>query len=122
MEAVAIAPTDPDLLDAYLRLAQLIEKPEQIPMLSPLIIREIHYRLLIGTQGDLLRLVNTIGSQSNQVAQAVTWLKNHYKEPLQVDELARRVNMATSTFHRHFRNLTTLSPLQYQKYLRLYEA
>jgi len=119
---VSIAETDPELLDAYLRLARLLERPEQIPMLAPLIIREIHYRLLIGPQGEQLLLVNTLGSQSNQVAQAITWLKRNYKKPLVVGELAQRVNMATSTFHRHFRSVTTLSPLQYQKYLRLYEA
>lgn len=122
LSSISVAETDPDLLDAYLRLARLLEKPEQIPMLAPLIIREIHYRLLIGPQGEQLRLVNTLGSQSNQVALAIIWLKRNYKKPLQVDELARRVNMATSTFHRHFRSVTTLSPLQYQKYLRLYEA
>ena len=121
-ETVVITPTDPDLLDAYLRLAQLLDKPEQIPMLAPMIIKEIHYRLLIGPQGEQLRLVNTLGSQSNQVAQAITWLKNNFTKPMQVDELAQRVNMATSTFHRHFRSVTTLSPLQYQKHLRLYEA
>ena len=121
-EAVVISPTEPDLLDAYLRLAQLLDKPEQIPMLAPMIIREIHYRLLIGPQGVQMRMVNTLGSQSNQVAQAIAWLKDNFAKPLQVDELAQRVNMATSTFHRHFRNVTTLSPLQYQKHLRLYEA
>ncbi len=119
---VSIADTGPELLDAYLRLARLLETPEQIPMLAPLIVREIHYRLLIGPQGPQLRLVNTLGSQSNQVARAIDWLKENYKKPLQVDELAQRVNMATSTFPRHFRSVTTLSPLQYQKYLRLYEA
>lgn len=119
---VSVAETDQEILDAYLRLARLLDKPEQIPMLAPLIVSEIHYRLLIGRQGEQLRLINTMGSQGNQVAQAISWLKRNYKEPLQVDELARRVNMATSTFHRHFRSVTTLSPLQYQKYLRLYEA
>ena len=121
-ETVVITKTGPDLLDAYLRLALLLEKPEQIPLLAPLIIKEIHYRLLIGPQGAQLRLVNTLGSQSHQVAQAIYWLKKNYMKPLQVAELAQRVNMATSTFHRHFRNVTTLSPLQYQKHLRPYEA
>lgn len=122
LATVSVADTSLEILDAYLRLARLLEKPEQIPMLAPLIIREIHYRLLIGPQGEQLRLVNTLGSQSHQVAQAITWLKQNFKKPLQVEELARRVNMATSTFHRHFRSVTTLSPLQYQKYLRLHEA
>jgi len=103
-------------------LVELLEKPEQIPVLAPLIIREIHYRLLIGAQGERLRMINMLGTQSNQIARTITWLRDNYKEPLQVDELARKVNMATSTFHRHFRLVTTLSPLQFQKRLRLYEA
>jgi AraC-like DNA-binding protein len=121
-KGMAVAEVDPDVLDAFLRLAELLEKPEQIPILATMIIREIHYRLLIGPQGERLRLINTLGTQSNQIAKSITWLRDNYKEPLQVDELARKVNMATSTFHRHFRDVTTLSPLQYQKRLRLYEA
>ncbi|HVO67872.1 MAG TPA: AraC family transcriptional regulator [Syntrophales bacterium] len=119
---MAVAEVDPDVLDAFLRLVELLEKPEQIPVLAPMIIREIHYRLLIGPQGERLRMVNTLGTQSNQIARIITWLRDNYKQPLQVDELAKKVNMATSTFHRHFRQVTTLSPLQFQKRLRLYEA
>ncbi|MHC1725507.1 MAG: AraC family transcriptional regulator N-terminal domain-containing protein [Syntrophobacteraceae bacterium] len=121
-KGMSVADVDPDVLDAFLRLAELHEKPEQVPVLAPMIIREIHYRLLIGPQGEHLRMVNTLGTQSNQIAKTITWLRDNYREPLQVDELARRVNMATSTFHRHFREVTTLSPLQFQKRLRLYEA
>ncbi|MGA2226814.1 MAG: AraC family transcriptional regulator [Syntrophobacteraceae bacterium] len=121
-KGMAVAEVDPDVLDAFLRLAELLEKPEQIPVLAPMIIREIHYRLLIGPQGERLRMVNTHGTQTNQIARTITWLRDNYKETLQVDELARKVNMATSTFHRHFREVTTLSPLQFQKKLRLYEA
>jgi len=119
---MAVAEVDPDVLDAFLRLVELLDKPEQIPVLAPMIVREIHYRLLIGPQGERLRMVNTLGTQSNQIARTITWLRDNYKAPLQVDELARKVNMATSTFHRHFRQVTTLSPLQFQKCLRLYEA
>jgi len=121
-KGISIAEVDPDVLDAFLRMVELNEKPEQIPVLAPMIVREIHYRLLIGPQGERLRMVNTLGTQSNQIARTITWLRDNYKEPLQVDELARKVNMATSTFHRHFREVTTLSPLQFQKRLRLYEA
>jgi AraC-like DNA-binding protein len=121
-KGMAVAEVDPDVLDAFLRLVELLEKPVQIPVLAPMIIREIHYRLLIGPQGERLRMVNTLGTQSNQIAKTITWLMDNYKEPLHVDELARKVNMATSTFHRHFRQVTTLSPLQFQKRLRLYEA
>lgn len=121
-KGMAVAEVDPDVLDAFLRLAELLDKPEQIPVLAPLLIREIHYRLLVGPQGERLRMINTLGTQSNQIANSITWLRENYKEPLQVDELARKVNMATSTFHRHFRQVTTLSPLQFQKRMRLFEA
>jgi AraC-like DNA-binding protein len=121
-KGMAVAEVDPDVLDAFLRLVELLGKPEQITVLAPMIIREIHYRLLIGPQGERLRMVNTLGTQSNQIARTITWLRGSYKEPLQVDALARKVNMATSTFHRHFRQVKTLSPLQFQKRLRLYEA
>jgi AraC-like DNA-binding protein len=121
-KGMAVAEVDPDVLDAFLRLIELLEKPEQIPVLAPMIIREIHYRLLVGPQGERLRMINTHGTQTNQIARTITWLRDNYKEPLQVDELARKVNMAASTFHRHFRQVTTLSPLQFQKRLRLYEA
>mgnify|MGYP002538043888 CR=1 FL=1 len=121
-KGLSVADVDPDILHAFLRLVELLEKPEQIPILGPLIIREIHYRLLIGPQGEFLRRLNTLGTQSNQIAQAITWLRDNYREPLQVDKLAQKVNMATSTFHRHFKEVTTLSPLQFHKRLRLYEA
>ena len=111
-----------DVLDAFLRLTELLDTPDQIPVLAPMIVREIHYRLLVGPRGRFLRAVNTAGSRGNRIAKAIAWLRNNYKEPLQVDELARKVNMAPSTFHRHFKQITTLSPLQYQKRLRLYEA
>ncbi len=121
-KGISIAEVDPDVLDAFLRLVELLEKPTQIPVLAPMIIREIHYRLLIGPQGGHLRRLNTLGTQSNQIAQAITWLRENYKEQFQVDELARKVHMATSTFHRHFKEVTTLSPLQFHKRLRLFEA
>lgn len=121
-KGVSVSEVDPGVLDAFLRLFNLLERPEQIPILSPLIKKEIHYRLLVGPHGERLRLINTLGTQSNQIARAITWLRENFKQPLQVDALAGKVNMATSTFHRHFRQVTTLSPLQFQKRLRLYEA
>lgn len=121
-KALSVADADPDVLDAFSRLVDLLDRPEQIPVLAPLIVREIHYRLLMGPQGGYLRQLNTHGTQSSQIARAISWLKDNFKEPLQVDRLARQVNMATSTFHRHFKEVTTLSPLQFHKRLRLYEA
>lgn len=111
-----------EVLQAFLRLVNLLESPEQIPVLAPMIIQEIHYRLLIGPQGDCLRRCNTLGSQTTQIAQAITWLRDNFKQPLYVDTLAQKVHMATSTFHRHFKEVTSLSPLQFHKRLRLYEA
>lgn len=121
-KGMAVDEVDPDVLDAFLRLAELNEKPERIQILAPMIVREIHYRLLIGPQGERLRMLNTLGTQSNQIAKTITWLRDNYKEPLRIEDLAGKVNMATSTFHRLFRQVTTLSPLQFQKRLRLYEA
>ena len=118
----AVQELNPELLDAFIRLLELLEKPEQAPILGALICEEIHYRLLASPFGYHLRRLNTLGFQSNQINLAVAWLKENYKEPLHVDQLAERVNMAPSTFHKHFKEITTLSPLQYQKHLRLGEA
>lgn len=121
-KGVAVTDATPDLLNAFLRLAELLEKPEEVAFLAPVVIQEIHYRLLRGPLGNNLRRFSTFGTQSNQIAQAIAWLRDNYREPLHVETLARRVNMGTSTFHRHFKEVTSLSPLQYHKKLRLYEA
>lgn len=111
-----------DVLDIYMRLADLLDNPAQIPILAPLFMKEAHFRILTGPLGNHLRMVNVMGTQTNQVAQAIAWLKGNFTAPLKVEALARQVNMGVSTFHRHFKQLTTLSPLQYQKNLRLHEA
>jgi AraC-like DNA-binding protein len=121
-KGVTVAEVSPEILDAFLRLVELLDNRERIPILAPLALREIHYLLLTGPQKESLRLVCTLGTQSNQIAKAISWLRENYKEPLRVGELAERVKMAESTFNRHFRQVTTLSPLQFQKRLRLYEA
>lgn len=117
-----VAAIDCELLDAFLRLLELLEKPEQISLLSPLIIKEIHYRLLAGPFGRRLRDICTQGTADNQISRAVGWLRDNFDQALSVDELARQANMAVSTFHKHFKEITALSPLQYQKRLRLEEA
>lgn len=113
---------EPDLLDSFVRLAELAEKPDQIPVMEELLLREIHYRLLASSFGNTLRTLNTFGSQWNQITMAIAWLKENYKEPMLVEDLAGRANMAPSTFHKYFKDITALSPLQYQKRLRLDEA
>lgn len=118
----AVAVTSPELLKSIVRLIEILETPEQIPILGPLCVREMHFRLLNGPQGHLLRALNTRGSQSNQVLQAINWLREHYRSPLDVAGLADMVHMAPPTFRKHFRAVTSMSPTQYHKYLRLYEA
>ena len=110
------------LLTAFQRLVDLLAEPKDIPILAPIIQREIFYRLLVGDQGARLRQIASAGSQSQQIARAIDWLKDNFTRPLRIDDLATQVNMSTSTFHHHFRTLTAMSPLQYQKWLRLTEA
>lgn len=110
------------LLDAFQRLMRLLDEPQDIPVLAPLIQREIVYRLLASDQGARLRQIASAGSQSHRIARAIDWLKSHYAHALRIDELAAYVQMSTSTFHHHFRALTAMSPLQFQKWLRLHEA
>ena len=119
---MAIGKVSHELLIAFQRLLALLEEPESIPILAPLIQREILYRLLIGDQGARLKQIAAIGSQSSQISQAVDWLKNNYSLKLRVEDLAGNSNMSVSTFHHHFRALTAMSPVQFQKRLRLSEA
>lgn len=110
------------LITAFGRLIDLLDEPKDIPILAPVIEREIFYRLLVSDQGARLRQIASAGSQSQQIARAIHWLKSNYSRPLRIDDLAAQVNMSTSTFHHHFRAVTAMSPLQYQKWLRLNEA
>jgi len=110
------------LLDAFQRLVNLLDEPESIPVLAPLIQREIHYRLLSSDQGGRLWQIASVGSQGHRIARAIDWLKAHYAQPLRIDDLAAYAQMSASSFHHHFRQLTAMSPLQFQKWLRLNEA
>jgi AraC-like DNA-binding protein len=119
---MAIGEVTLPLLNGFQRLIDLLAEPKDIPILAPIIQREIVYRLLVGDQGARLRQIASVGSQSQQIARAIDWLKDNFTRPLRIDDLATQVNMSTSTFHHHFRALTAMSPLQYQKWLRLNEA
>jgi AraC-like DNA-binding protein len=119
---MATGDVTPQLLNAFIRLVDLLADEKDIPILAPVIQREIIYRLLVGDQGERLRQIATAGSQSQQISKAIGWLKNNYTQSVSMDDLAAQANMSTSTFHHHFRSLTALSPLQYQKQLRLQEA
>lgn len=120
--AMATGRADSALMLAFQRLLELLGEPEHIPALAPLVQREILYRLLAGEHGRRLRQIVAVGSQSHQVGRAIEWLNLHYAQPLRIDDLAAHARMSASTFHHHFRALTAMSPLQYQKSLRLNEA
>lgn len=107
---------------AFERLIGLLNYPNNIEFLSSLIHQEIYYRLLSGQQGDKLRQLVTNGSHTHRIAQAIDWLKLHLDEPVVIADLASRCGMSVSGFHQHFKEITQLSPLQYQKNLRLMEA
>ncbi len=119
---MAVGVTSVELLDPCLRLVNLLETPQDIPFLSPLIQRELIYRLLRSPQGKHLRAIATLGDQSHRTAKAVEWLRMNYAKPLRVEELATMARMGVSTLHHQFRSLTAMSPLQYQKQLRLHVA
>jgi len=110
------------LLTAFQRLIDLLDEKHDIPILAPIIQKEIIYLLLVGEQGARLRQIASAGSQSQQIARTIEWLKNNLTEQLRIDDLASQARMSTSSFHNHFRTMTALSPLQYQKHLRLHEA
>lgn len=122
IRGTAVVPTDPEVLEAFSRMIELLDKPDEVPLLAPLILREIHLLLLLGPQGNLLKAVNTHGTHSNQVYRGINLLRDYYTEPLDVDSLAKQVNMATPTFRKHFKAVTGMSPTKYHKHLRLYEA
>jgi AraC-like DNA-binding protein len=120
--ALAVSPVEPDLLDAVIRLVRLLETPRDIAALSPLVLREITYRLLTGEQGPRLRQIASAGAPAQRIAKAIRWLKDHFAEPLRIEALAREVRLSPSAIHHHFKAVTAMSPLQYQKQLRLHEA
>jgi len=119
---MAVGKTPVELLGACSRLLDLLDAPKDIPFLGGLMQREILYRLLRSPVGRHLRSIATLGEQSNRTAKAVGWLKANFTKPLRVEELASVAQMGVSTLHHHFRTLTAMSPLQYQKRLRLHAA
>lgn len=117
---MAVGQTTAELLEAFARLTAQLGHPS--PYLASLTEREIIYRILCGPQGWHLRAIATLGEQSNRTAKAVEWLKENFAKPLRIERLAELSHMGVSTFHHHFRQLTSMSPLQYQKQLRLHVA
>ena len=120
--AIATGQADLDLLDAVTRLLRLLDHPTDAPVLTPLIEREILWRLLTGPHGAMVRQIGLAGSALSHVNQAIQWIRDNYAEPMRIEDLARLAGMSTSAFHRHFRAVTNMSPLQFQKRIRLQEA
>ncbi|WP_053765401.1 AraC family transcriptional regulator [Leptospirillum ferriphilum] len=120
--AMVTGKVTPPLISAFQRLIDLEDTPEDIPVLAPLIRREIFYRLLADEQGERLCRIALEGTPAHQIARAIDWIRENYTRPLRIDVLADQIGMSRSTFHHHFRSVTALSPLQFQKHLRLQEA
>ena len=119
---MAIGELTVELLDSFCRLMRLLDQPREIAFLHGLIEREIIFRVLQGPEGARLRAIATLGDQSHRTAKAIAWIKDNFAKPLRVEELAEIAGMGVSTLHHHFRALTAMSPLQYQKQIRLQEA
>jgi len=119
---MATGETTVEFLRACCRLVDLLDTPQDIPFLSGLIQRELVYRILHSAEGTRLRAIATLGEQSHRTAKAIAWIRANYAEPLRVEDLAEIAGMGVSTLHHHFRVLTAMSPLQYQKQFRLQAA
>ncbi|MET9014613.1 AraC family transcriptional regulator [Streptomyces olivaceoviridis] len=119
---IATSDADDKLLDAVVRLLRLLDEPRDIPVLAPGVRREIHWRLLNGPQAALVRQIGLADSRTTLVTRAIQWIKTHYDEVIRIGDLADEVGMSVSSLNRHFRAVTAMSPLQYQKQLRLQKA
>jgi AraC-like DNA-binding protein len=120
--AIATGDAGPDLLDAVARLLRLLDHPTDAPVLAPLVEREILWRLLTGPHGGMVRQIGLADSGLSHVNRAIRWIRDNYAEPMRISDLAGLAGMSPSAFHRHFRDVTTMSPLQFQKRIRLQEA
>jgi AraC-like DNA-binding protein len=122
VKAINVSPLDMNLLDAMLRLVRLVDKPNEYRALAPLVVREIVYRLLTGAQGDRMRHLATFGGHEHRMVRAVSKLRDQFDKPLHIEDMARELGMSVSGFHAHFKAVTAMSPLQFQKQLRLQTA
>ena len=123
IKAIGVNPVDADLLDAVVRLVRLVDKPGEQRILAPLIKREIVYRLLAGGEGARLgHCMASSGGETRRISRAIGRVREHYNEPLRIEEIARELGMSVSGFHHHFKSVTSMSPLQFQKQIRLQEA
>ncbi len=121
-KGMAVGQVSSELNDAFVRLLKLMDKPQDITILSPLIIKEIFYRLLMSPQGERLKRIAATGTTGHRIVKAIEWLKTNFSKSFSIEELASTMGMSASSFHQHFRDITSMSPLQYQKRIRLTEA
>lgn len=119
---MSVAPVTVQLINAFQRLLDLLENQQDIPILAQGIQKEILYRILMGEQGHRLRHIVSIGSTSYRISKAIEWMKANFNKPLSIHDLAEQINMSASSFHQHFKTMTSTTPLQFQKQLRLQEA
>jgi AraC-like DNA-binding protein len=119
---IAVSDAGPDLLDPIVRLLRLLDRPDDIPVLGAAMEREILWRLLKGEQGAMVRQLGLADSRLSQISRAVRWIRDHHAEILRIEDLARVANMSANSFFRHFRAVTSLTPIQYQKQVRLQAA
>ncbi|HZS03480.1 MAG TPA: AraC family transcriptional regulator [Blastocatellia bacterium] len=122
LKAMDVGPTDADLLDAVVRLVRLLDAPVERKVLAPLIVREIVFRLLAGGQSARLEHLLALGADTRRISKAIGHLRENFDRPLRIDDLARELGMSVSGFHHHFKSVTAMSPLQFQKQIRLQEA
>jgi AraC-like DNA-binding protein len=120
--AIATGAAEPDLLDAVARMLRLLDHRVDAPVLAPMIEKEILWRALTGPLGDTVRQIGLADSDLSHVSRAIAWIRDNYAEPMRIDDLARLSGMSASAFHRHFRSVTAMSPLQFQKRIRLQHA
>jgi transcriptional regulator GlxA family with amidase domain len=122
VSAMNVSPIDADLLDAVVRLAKLLDTTDEMPTLAPLIVREILYRLLRSDQGTRLSHLLSSEGETRRISRAVNQLRENFERPLVIDNMARELGMSVSSFHHHFKSVTAMSPVQFQKQIRLQEA
>lgn len=119
---LAVSTASAELLDPILRLLRLLDRLGDAPMLAPMLEREILWRLLVGEQGAMVRQIGLADSSLSQISRAIGWIRTHYAETFRIEDLAQAAGMSEPSFYRHFRGVTAMSPLQYQKQIRLQEA
>ncbi|MGW1621635.1 AraC family transcriptional regulator [Streptomyces sp. NPDC002172] len=122
LPALAVGEAPADLVDAAVRMVRLLDRPADTAVLAPMIEREILWRLITGEQGALVRQIGLADGRLTQISRAVRFIRDHYSDPLRIEDLARLSGMSASPFHRYFRAVTAMTPIQYQKHIRLQEA